>query len=522
MTNQEELAPAMDVAIAAPADANLDKPTLDRRWVLGALMVVMVLASMEQTITSTAMPTIIGDLHGLEHYAWVTSIYLLAATISMPLYGRLADALGRKRVILAAIGLFLLGSVLAAYAHSMTQLIIYRGIQGLGAGGIMPVVLTIAADIFTLKERAKIQGFFSAVWGTAALLGPALGAFLVKAFGWRAVFFVNLPLGLLGLAVLIWKYHDTEEPHPADLDLPGVAAMTVGGVSLLLLVSRLGPGGWEWPAALALGAIAITSIAYLIWHERRAAYPILSPQLLTRRDIGPSMLASLLFGLAFLSLDTFVPLYVQGGRGGGVTAAAGVVTPVMLTWALSGTIAAPLLVRWGFRKTALFGATIIVCGFSGLAICGLTNAPHWTLTTILACTGFGFGFASMSYLLAAQEAVGFQQRGIVTSACTFFRSIGGALGVGVLGGVFNAISQHDLQALAGAGVTPAKLLDPHSAIDLPPAAAAQAQHVIAASLTWVFIAMAAVTIAMFAVTFWMPARKCDHTVKATEGLEAMA
>jgi MFS family permease len=513
----------MDATVElTPKEAELAKPTLDRRWVLGALMVVMVLASMEQTITSTAMPTIIGDLHGLEHYAWVTSIYLLAATISMPLYGRLADALGRKRVILAAIGFFLAGSVLAAWAHSMTQLIIYRGIQGLGAGGIMPVVLTIAADIFTLEERAKIQGFFSAVWGTAALLGPALGAFLVKAFGWRSVFFVNLPLGLLGMAVLIWKYHDTEEPHPADLDLPGVAAMTTGGVSLLLLVSRLGPDGWDWPIALALGAVAAVSIAYLIWHERRAEYPILSPQLLTRRDIGPSMLASLLFGLAFLSLDTFVPLYVQGGRGGGVAAAAGVVTPVMLTWALSGVVAAPLLVRWGFRKTALFGATIVMLGFGGLAVLALVSAPHWTITTILALTGFGFGFASMSYLLAAQEAVGFQQRGIVTSATTFFRSIGGALGVGVLGGVFNVLSHKDLAALAGLGVTPAKLLDPHTAGDIPPEAAARAQHVIASGLTWVFIAMAAVTVAMFAVTFWMPARKCEHLIKASEGLEAMA
>jgi MFS family permease len=194
----------------------------------------------------------------------------------------------------------------------------------------------------------------------------------------------------------------------------------------------------------------------------------------------------------------------------------------MLTWALSGVVAAPLLVRWGFRKTALFGATIVMFGFGGLAVLALVSAPHWTITTILALTGFGFGFASMSYLLAAQEAVGFQQRGIVTSATTFFRSIGGALGVGVLGGVFNVLSHKDLAALAGLGVTPAKLLDPHTAGDIPPEAAARAQHVIASGLTWVFIAMAAVTVAMFAVTFWMPARKCEHPIKASEGLEAMA
>jgi MFS family permease len=242
----------------------------------------------------------------------------------------------------------------------MTQLILCRGVQGLGAGGIMPVVLTIAGDIFTLKNAPRSRAFFSMIWGGAALAGPALGAFLVKTLGWRSVFYVNLPLGALGLAVLIWKYHDTEEPHPADLDLPGVAAITVAGTSLLLLVSRSAPtAGRPWLTIALLALVAITSIAFLIWHERRAPYPILSPDLLTRRDIGPSMLASVLFGLAFLSLDTFVPLYVQGGRGGGVTAAATVVTPVMLTWAVSGTVAAPLLVRWGFRKTALVGSTVM-------------------------------------------------------------------------------------------------------------------------------------------------------------------
>src|SRR5687767_2196154 len=216
-------APSDDQAVPLPYESparlnetpvTVDKAALakaagvDRRYVTAALMLVMVLASMEMTITSTAMPTIIGDLHGLELYSWVASVYLLASTIAMPLYGRLADALGRKRVILGAITLFMAGSVLAAFAQSMTQLIVFRAVQGLGAGGIMPVVLTILGDIFTLEERAKIQGLFSLVWGSAALLGPAIGAFLVHALGWRSVFWVNLPLGALGMGMLLWKYRD--------------------------------------------------------------------------------------------------------------------------------------------------------------------------------------------------------------------------------------------------------------------------------------------------------------------------
>src|SRR3954447_3342917 len=208
-------------AAAAPSigiESSAPPRPLDRRYVTAALMLVMVLASMEMTITSTAMPTIIGELHGLEHYAWVSSVFMLALTVSQPLYGRLADAFGRKRVILVAITLFCAASLLASTAHSMIQLVFYRGIQGLGAGGIMPVVLTILGDIFTLAERAKIQGLFSAIWGGSALAGPMLGAWLVNSFGWRSIFWINLPLGLLGMAVLMWKYHDQERPHSTDLD----------------------------------------------------------------------------------------------------------------------------------------------------------------------------------------------------------------------------------------------------------------------------------------------------------------
>src|SRR5215210_1352895 len=254
---------------------------LDRRYVTAALMLVMVLASMEMTIISTAMPTIIGELHGLEHYAWVASVYLLASTVSMPLYGRLADAWGRKRVIVGAIVLFLVGSALAGYARSMTELIIYRGLQGLGAGGVMPVVLTILGDIFTLEERAKIQGAFSAVWGTAALAGPALGAFIVHHFGWRWVFLVNFPLGLPGLLVLLWKYHDVEKPQSRELDFPGAAALAVACLSLLVLVSRLGPGGWSPLVTLVLAVVSLGAIVLFVLHERRTEHPIMPPELLT-------------------------------------------------------------------------------------------------------------------------------------------------------------------------------------------------------------------------------------------------
>jgi len=517
---------AVPVDMAAPSPVQYQdhpKPrTLDRRAVTAALMMVMVLASMEQTITSTAMPTIIGALHGLEHYSWVASIYLLACTVSMPLYGRLADTLGRKRVILVAIGLFSVSSMLASTARSMPELIVYRGLQGLGAGGIMPVVLTILGDIFTLEERARIQGLFSAVWGTASLAGPALGYFLLATLGWRSIFFVNVPLGLLGMLVLMRSYHDLERPRSVDLDLPGIAALALGCMATLTLVSRLGPGGWSWPISLALGAAAALAVGFFMAHERRSANPILPPDLLMNRSIGPSLLGSCLLGIGFLSLDTFVPLYVQGGRGGGPGAAAWAVTPVMFTWALSGIVAAPLVVRWGFRATSLLGSTLIVASFSGLLICAATNAPRPVLAAVLAVTGLGFGPASMSFLLSAQNAVSWQRRGSVTSSIQFFRTVGGSMGIGILGAVFNIVTQPKLRSLEGHGIQAAALLDQHTRAHIPPQILREAGHIIAGGLHWVFLAMLCVAVLQVLVSRQMPRRKADHAITATEMAEAIA
>jgi MFS family permease len=452
------------------------------------------------------MPTIIGDLHGLEHYSWVASIYLLCATVTMPLYGRLADVLGRKRVIVSAIGLFFVGSLLAGSAHSMLQLIVYRGMQGLGAGGIMPVVLTILGDIFTLQERAKIQGVFSAIWGTASLAGPALGAVLVKTLGWRFIFYVNLPFGLIGLIALLWKYHDTEKPHSRNLDLSGALAMMLACAAILAVVSGAGPGGWPWSVELVLTFVAVCAVALFIRHGKTMADPILPPWIMTSRAIGPSIFGSLLLGAGFLCLDTYVPLYVQGGRGGGVAAAAGVVTPVMMTWALSGVVAAPLIVRFGFRTIALLGACLISIGFAGLVACAVLGLGHATTTAVLAITGCGFGPASMSYLLAAQGAVTWQHRGVVTAGIAFFRTFGGAVGIGLLGTMFNFLSAPGLKRLKAQGVTPAKLLDPQASAGFSDAVIAQAHHAVASALIWVFVAMLVIALAGIAVSWLMTAR----------------
>ena len=404
----------------------------------------------------------------------------------------------------------------------MLQLIIFRGMQGLGAGGIMPVVLTIAGDIFTVQERPRVQGFFSAVWGTASLAGPVLGAFLVNTLGWRSIFFVNLPFGALGLAVLIWKYHDREKPHSTDLDLPGVLGLAIACTAALTVASSVGPDGLPWLANVALGIVAAGATVLFIRNERRAANPILPPDLMVKRAIGPSLIGSCLLGVVFLSLDTYVPLYVQGAHGGGAGAAAGVVTPVMLTWALSGVVAAPAIVRLGFRKTAVIGCILMTASFVGLCLCAIFGAPRWVLTGVLAFAGLGFGPASMSYLLAAQDAVTWQQRGIITSAVQFFRTIGGAIGIGLLGMLFNILIAPQMAHLHAIGINPAELMDPHRRGKLDPAILHSASSMIAGGLTWVFIAMLVFAVFQTIATFYMSGKKAAHEIGTVEAMEAMA
>ncbi|MGA2582758.1 MAG: MFS transporter [Tepidisphaeraceae bacterium] len=504
-------------------DQSFAKPRrLDRKAVTAALMLVMVLASMEQTVTSTAMPTIIGKLNGLRHYSWVASIYLLACTVSMPLNGRLADALGRKRVILFAIGLFSISSMLAAMSRNMPELIVFRGLQGLGAGGIMPVVLTILGDIFTIEERARIQGLFSAVWGTASLAGPMLGWFLVTTLGWRWVFLVNLPFGFLAAGVLMVCYHDLEKPRSVDLDLPGIIALAAACMAMLTLVSRLGPGGWPWETWFILAAALVVSGIFFLFHERRAENPILPMDVLLHRAIGPSLIGSGLLGIGFLSLDTFVPLYVQGGQGGGAGAAAWVVTPVMLTWALSGIAAAPLVVRRGFRWTARLGSLLVVVGFTGLILCAVTGAPRTVLAIVLAITGFGFGPASMSFLLAAQDAVSWQRRGSVTSSIQFFRTVGGAMGIGILGALFNILTGPAMAKFQSEGLGSGALLDQRQRELLPLATRIGLQQSISHSLRWVFAAMLGVAVIQVVIAGMMPRKKTDHKITPLEAAEVMA
>jgi len=419
-----------------------------RRAVTLALLLVTALASFEQTVVSTAMPTIIGDLGGLPLYAWVFSIYLLTSTIAMPVYGRMADIHGRRRIMLVATGVFLAGAVACAFARTMPQLIAARGLQGLGAAGLIPISLTVAADLFSLEERARVQGLFSGVWGFASLVGPLLGAFLTVHFGWRSIFTINIPLGLIAFYLVATKMIESRSKLPDPIDVAGSATLALGVTLLLFGVLRApGAGGTAAFRLLCLAAGAAVLVAFG-WLQTRREHPLVPPNLFASWETSSPYLAGIVLGTTIFGVDTFVPLFVQGARGGTAAAAGAVVTPLVLMWALSAALAARIIVRAGFRRTARGGAILILLGLAGLVAGAMLNASVAWISIACAVVGAGLGPSSLAQVLSIQHVVPERQRGIASSLIPFSRTVGGSIGVGALGGVFTA----GLAARLGGGI----------------------------------------------------------------------
>jgi EmrB/QacA subfamily drug resistance transporter len=420
--------------------------TESARWlVTAAMMLAMTVTALEQTVVATAMPRIIADLGGGEIYTWVISAYLLAATVSTPIYGKLADLLGRKRILLFGLGLFGLGSLLSGLAQTMGQLIAFRVVQGLGAGSVMPIVLTIMGDIYTLRERAKVQGWFSAVWGVSSVAGPILGGFLTDQLTWRWVFFVTIPFGVLAAFVVsVYFREKVEHREVRPIDWAG-AGLLAAGSSALLMALLLGESARSWAAPAAFGVGAAALCAVFVWWERRAADPILPLDLLGSPQMLAAIVGSFLIGTLLFGLDTYIPLYLQGVLGRSATNAGKVLMPLFLSWSISVALAARFVVRFGFRSAAIVGTLLIAAGMAIIALG--SNDPARSAAFFaggLVVIGLGFGPASLSYILTVQNSVPWNRRGVATGAITFFRLIGGALGVAILGAALMLDLSHRL------------------------------------------------------------------------------
>ena len=402
-----------------------------------ATLIGTFLAALDATVVGTAMPTVIGELGGLSLYPWVFTSYLLAATVTGPVFGKLSDTYGRKPIYLAGIFLFLLGSVLAGTSQSMAALIAFRTLQGLGAGAVQPVAVTIMGDIFELESRARVQGLFGAVWGISAVLGPAVGGLITDYVSWRWVFYVNVPFGLAAAILLVATLTESFERRPARRpDYLGTALLTGGLVAVLLAL--LGGGGAPTLSAstLALFFGGMAALALFVVVEGRAEDPVVPLELFGSRIFTVSVLGNLAIGGVLFGVSVYVPLFVQGSLGGTAVTAGAAVASLSIGWPVASFVGGRMLLKTGYRSTLLLGSALMALG-AGLCVPMNQETSLAYVVSAVFVVGLGLGFTSTSYLVSVQNAVPWSRRGSATSAMVFMRTVGGSVAVAVMGALLN-------------------------------------------------------------------------------------
>lgn len=486
-------------------------PQTNRTAVLWAALIANFLAAMEVTIVGTAMPTIVGVLQGLDVFTWVVTGYLLAQTITIPIYGKLADLYGRKRTFFVGATIFLIGSLLSGFATSMLGLVVARVIQGIGGGAILPVTITLIGDLFPGNERGKAQGLLASVWGISSILGPLLGVFIVSTLGWRWVFLINLPVGLLAMAALWITLHETIKPNPHGLDIPG-AVLLASGVGVLLYAFRFSSRSWTDPTMLAFLALGAVLMALFVWQERRAPEPLLPLSLFRERLFTVATLSGFLSGFPLTSFFTFIPLFVQGALGGSHADNGRVLMAMSAAWSATSFSAGRWLYpRVGTRRPATWGMGLIVLG-SVLMVMLNRQASLLSVAVAGGVTGLGFGLSVSAFVISVQESVGWNVRGVATSALQFSRNLGTAAGAAILGTIMNNILLPRLAAVPSlAAYTPQERLALTNAVLEPGGIAQVPQDVVVAmqgaladgirASFWIVLAMA---VAGFAVSLFVP------------------
>ena len=482
------------------------KRATSKTWVIVAVMLAMFLAALDMTIVGTAMPSIIADLHGVSIYSWVFSAYLLTSTVPIPIFSKLSDMYGRKKLFIINSAVFTAGSLLCGVSNSMPELIAFRALQGVGAAGVLPIALTIVGDVFTLEQRARIQGFFSAVWGISAIVGPLLGAFIVEYSSWRYVFEINVPIGILVMVVLWFTFQEHASHKAHKLDWVGTLLLTTG-VTVLLLTLVQYSDRLTAPGSLAMFAAAGILLTLFCFWELRATEPVLPSAIFRHRMILVANLVSFFSGMVMFGLISYIPLFVQGVQGGSPTLAGRAITPMMIGWPLAALAGGPLIMRIGYRIVGIAGGTLIAAGSWILIATGVPGA--FNIDAGLLLIGLGMGLALTGLLIAAQNAVTWNLRGAVTGSNQFFRTIGGSIGVAAMGAILNRqmaarVAASGLAAKVNLNSVTESLLTAKARAALTPSIRTAFIRMFGGALHDVFIACFAFAVIVFALVLFIP------------------
>ncbi|MGH8889482.1 MAG: MDR family MFS transporter [Acidothermaceae bacterium] len=420
------------------------RPRDHRGRVLAALMMTMTLVAMDTTIVATAIPQVVGDLGGFSLVGWVFSVYLLAQTVTIPIYGKFADLYGRKPILITGVVVFLIGSALSAAAWNMVSLILFRALQGLGAGSIGATVNTVAGYLYDIKERGRVQGWLSSVWGISAVIAPALGGVFAEYASWRWIFLVNLPLGAIALTLLMRDLHEQVERRQHQIDFAG-SGLLLASAGLLIFGLLQGGTAWSWasPQSIAVFAVAALAGLLVVAVERRAAEPIMPPWLWGRRLTGGSFVATIAAGLLVIGLSTFLPTWAQSVLGLDAVAAGFVLATMSITWPLASSVSSRLYLRIGFRDTAFVGALSAIA--AGVVFSTTTaHSGVWQPVLGSALMGAGLGLITTSLIVGLQSTVDWSRRGVVTGGVIFSRFLGQSIGAAIFGAITNSVLAHRL------------------------------------------------------------------------------
>ncbi|HEX5370196.1 MAG TPA: MDR family MFS transporter [Dehalococcoidia bacterium] len=487
-------------------------------FVVIGLMLAMSVAALDGTVVSTAMPTIVGKLGGLSLFSWVFSIYLLTSTVPVPLYGKLADLYGRKPVLLFGCGMFMAGSALCGAAGSMEQLIIFRAVQGLGAGAIMPIVITIIGDNFMIEERARIQGFFSGVWGFASLLGPVVGGLITQGVSWRWIFLINLPIGALGILILWYFFHENLTRRRHVIDFYGMSLLSGSLVAFLLaLLDGVTNWGWFGGPTLALFFVAAVLLGIFLWQEQRVEEPLILLSLFKNKVIAIVSLSMLMAGAMMFGFQSYVPLFVQGVRGGSALDAGLVLLPMSFLWTVGSVVSGFLLVRYGYYLSLVVGGVLLVVGAATLLFLGRDTTMMVAVISGAFC-GIGMGFCMPALMISVQNAVEWHQRGVATALAQFFRTIGGSVSVAIMGAMLTSRMSGRLDGVNGVpeGFKADSLLNNAERTNLSASVLDAAESVLATSLHEVYFLILACAAITLAVVLFFPRGKAQELMVGAE------